>query len=236
MFHVWCSMILYARRRIIPNSYLNSLAVFGAITLVIFIVGNIVKLCGYNLSGHELRYVAISVLLIFHGNTKYSVNANNLLILPRTCAQLFLHVFHCSVCLYNYHWVYSKMVQTQGTVWRQRQLYTEIENYPEGGRDSLKQFRNFPKPFLSALIKFVQSKPIIYENKTIWKRWRSNTLSLSLSHTLTLSQYTRRRWRRWQTGDKRVGRVQSQYFQKAFAEALKATGEVWFFYTLCRKG
>jgi len=50
--------------------------------------------------------------------------------------------------------------------------------------DSLKQFRNFPKPFLSALIKFVQSKPIIYENKTIWKRWCSNTLSaLSPLHT-----------------------------------------------------
>lgn len=49
---------------------------------------------------------------------------------------------------------------------------------------------------------------------------------------LALLQHT---WRL--TEDKRAGRVQSQYFQKASAEALKATGEVRFFYTLaCRKG
>lgn len=73
-------------------------------------------------------------------------------------------------------------------------LYTEIENYPERGRDSLKQFQNFPKSFLSALIKFVPSKPIIYENKTIWKRWCSNTLRiLSLSiyiYFLSVSFYS----------------------------------------------
>lgn len=150
-----------------------------------------------NLFGYEPRTCCDFRFLNFSKKHEilrvYSVKANNnLLILPRTCAQLFLHVFHYTVCLYNYHWVYSKMGRTQGTVWRQRWLYTEIENYPKGERDSLKQFRDFPKPFLSALIKFVQSKPIIYENKTIWKRWRSNTLSLSLSRVRS-SPYTRRR-------------------------------------------
>jgi len=32
--------------------------------------------------------------------------------------------------------------------------------------------------------------------------------------------------------DKRAERVQSQYFRKASAEALKATGKVWFFFIL----
>lgn len=113
----------------------------------------------------------------------YSVNANSLPISPGTrVIYLFLRDIRRAFCLYNYHWVYFKTVLDRriGAEVGRRGLYTEIENYPARGRDSLKQFRNFPKPFLSALIKFVQSKPIIYENKTIWKRWCSNTLSLSL--------------------------------------------------------
>jgi len=48
------------------------------------------------------------------------------------------------------------------------------------------------------------------------------------------AQHTRQWWQ--STADKRAERVQSQYFQKASVEALKATGKVWFFYTPCRKG
>lgn len=145
---------------------------------------------------------------------------------------------HCSVCLYNYyyyHWVSLYIYIYKTSSHGSEGLRTRCDDggftqkskiIPEGGRgDSLKQFRNFSKPFLSALIKFVQSKPIIYENKTIWKRWCSNTLSALSPPTLAPAQ---RLWRK--TADKRAERVlQSQYFQKAFAEALKATGIVWFF-------
>lgn len=73
----------------------------------------------------------------------------------------------------------------------------------------------------------------------------SHSLSLYLTHSIYLSLRTvlpparsrsrQHTWRR-QTDDKRVARAgrQSQYFQKASAEALKATGRVRFFYTPAR--
>lgn len=112
--------------------------------------------------------------------------------------QLFLSMISTRpiVCPYNYYyWVLAlRRARNGASAWRVSALHRNRKLSRRGEehiiiRLLLKQFRNFPKPFLSALIKFVQSKPIIYENKTIWKRWWrcSNALSAPPSSRLTLS-------------------------------------------------
>lgn len=142
---------------------------------------------------------------------------------------------------------YKEINKERFNGWR---LYTEIENYSERGRVSLKQFQNFSKPFLSALIKFVQSKPIIYENKTIWQRWYSNTLhslsiyflSVSLSysftqtHTRAILQHIRLR----HNGKQEIRGCEGAkpIFSKGVRGGAKSDGKsvVFFFYTLLQKG